>query len=255
VTCDEQHAAARISTNEIGEHRAFELERSTDGDPAPGMEVGHACGAHAGRMRRDTRELSEGLRFHPDGRIGDDASDRANGPLLAESCGALAEGTLESELFGHERGAFTGATQRRKGLFELANGGTLFLDELGEAGPKVQVRLLRVLEAGTLRRVGGEHGVKVDVRIVAATHRDLPKMVRDGNFREDLYYRLKGAVLEVPPLRARGRPRRARGVLPRSRRRRAANAHARGVACDASVRVARQRPRAARRGRALGRVL
>jgi sigma54-dependent transcription regulator len=131
------------------------------------------------------------------------ASDRANGPFLAENCGALAEGTLESELFGHERGAFTGATQRRKGLFELANGGTLFLDELGEAGPKVQVRLLRVLEEGTLRRVGGEHEVKVDVRIVAATHRDLPKMVRDGTFREDLYYRLKGAVLEVPALRDR----------------------------------------------------
>lgn len=131
------------------------------------------------------------------------ASDRAGGPFLAENCGALAEGTLESELFGHERGAFTGASQRRKGLFELAHQGTLFLDELGEAGPKVQVRLLRVLEDGILRRVGGEETVKVDVRIVAATHRDLPAMVRDGSFREDLYYRLKGAVLEVPPLRER----------------------------------------------------
>jgi two-component system response regulator AtoC len=131
------------------------------------------------------------------------ASDRADGPFLAENCGALAEGTLESELFGHERGAFTGATQRRKGLFELAHRGTLFLDELGEAGPKVQVRLLRVLEEGVLRRVGGEQAIKVDVRIVAATHRDLAKMVRDGSFREDLYYRLKGAVLQVPPLRDR----------------------------------------------------
>jgi two-component system response regulator AtoC len=131
------------------------------------------------------------------------ASARASGPFLAENCGALAEGTLESELFGHERGAFTGATARRKGLFELAHGGTLFLDELGEAGPKVQVRLLRVLEQGTLRRVGGEEEVTVDVRIVAATHRDLARMVREGSFREDLYYRLKGAVLEVPPLRER----------------------------------------------------
>lgn len=131
------------------------------------------------------------------------ASDRAAGPFLAENCGALPEGTLESELFGHERGAFTGAAQRRKGLFEMAHGGTLFLDELGEAGAKVQVRLLRVLEDGVLRRVGGEQEVRVDVRIVAATHRDLGRMVREGAFREDLYYRLKGAVLEVPPLRER----------------------------------------------------
>jgi len=131
------------------------------------------------------------------------ASDRKLAPFLAENCGALPEGTLEGELFGHERGAFTGASQRRKGLFELAHGGTLFLDELGEAGLKVQVRLLRVLEEGTLRRLGGEQEVKVDVRIVAATHRDLAGMVREGTFREDLYYRLKGAVLEVPPLRER----------------------------------------------------
>jgi two-component system response regulator AtoC len=129
------------------------------------------------------------------------ASTRASGPFLAENCGALAEGTLESELFGHERGAFTGATQQRKGLFELAHGGTLFLDELGEAGSKVQVRLLRVLEEGKLRRLGGEREVHVDVRIVAATHRDLARMVQGGSFREDLYYRLKGAVLELPPLR------------------------------------------------------
>lgn len=130
-------------------------------------------------------------------------SERKAGPFLAENCGALAEGTLESELFGHERGAFTGANQRRRGLFELAHGGTLFLDELGEAGPKVQVRLLRVLEEGVLRRVGGEQEVKVDVRVVAATHRNLEQMVRDGQFREDLYYRLKGAVLQVPALRER----------------------------------------------------
>jgi DNA-binding NtrC family response regulator len=131
------------------------------------------------------------------------ASERSAGPFLAENCGALPEGTLESELFGHERGAFTGADQRRKGLFELAHGGTLFLDELGEAGPKVQVRLLRVIETGVLRRVGGEQQVPVDVRIVTATHRDLHEMVRAGSFREDLYYRLKGAVLEVPALRER----------------------------------------------------
>ena len=131
------------------------------------------------------------------------ASGRRDGPFLAENCGALPSGTLESELFGHERGAFTGASQLRRGLFELAHGGTLFLDEIGEAGPAVQVRLLRVLETGVLRRLGGERELQVDVRVVAATHRDLTAMVADGTFREDLYYRIKGAVLEVPPLRER----------------------------------------------------
>jgi len=131
------------------------------------------------------------------------ASNRAEGPFLAENCGALPEGTLASELFGHEKGAFSGAIARRRGLFELAHGGTLFLDEIGEAGPQVQAGLLRALEQGTVRRVGGEHTVHVDVRIVAATHRDLRRMVAEGRFREDLYYRLEGAVLEVPPLRAR----------------------------------------------------
>jgi DNA-binding NtrC family response regulator len=131
------------------------------------------------------------------------ASERSAGPFLAENCGALPESTLESELFGHEKGAFTGASQQRKGLFELAHGGTLFLDELGEAGPQVQVRLLRVIETGVLRRLGGERPLTIDVRVVAATHRDLRQMVRDRSFREDLYYRLKGAVLEVPPLRDR----------------------------------------------------
>jgi DNA-binding NtrC family response regulator len=131
------------------------------------------------------------------------ASPRALGPFLAERCGSLADGTLASELFGHERGAFTGAIARRRGLFELAHGGTLFLDEIGEVSPRVQVSLLRVLEEGVIRRVGGEEPVRVDVRVVAATHRDLARMVEEGTFREELYYRLKGAVIEVPPLRAR----------------------------------------------------
>ena len=131
------------------------------------------------------------------------ASTRASGPFLAENCGALPEGTLASELFGHEKGAFTGATGRRRGLFELVHEGTLFLDEIGEISPRVQVGLLRILERGELRRGGGEAEGKVDVRVVAATHRDLGRMVREGTFREDLYYRLKGAELAVPPLRAR----------------------------------------------------
>ena len=131
------------------------------------------------------------------------AGDRADGPFVAENCGAFAEGVLASELFGHEAGAFTGAVKRRRGLFEQAEGGTLFLDEVGELSPRVQVQLLRVLQEGVVRRVGGETAVAVDARIIAATHRDLPEMIRRGEFREDLYYRLQGAVLTVPALRER----------------------------------------------------
>ena len=131
------------------------------------------------------------------------ASDRRDGPFAAENCGAFADGVLASELFGHERGAFTGATHVRRGLFEQAHRGTLFLDEVGELPPRVQVMLLRVLQEGELRRVGGESRVPVDVRVIAATHRDLGAMVRDGTFREDLWYRLRGATLRVPPLRER----------------------------------------------------
>jgi DNA-binding NtrC family response regulator len=133
-----------------------------------------------------------------------DTGPRAKAPFVAENCGAFAESVLASELFGHESGAFTGAHRRHKGLFEQADGGTLFLDEVGELPARVQASLLRVLETGTLRRVGGEQLVRVDVRIVAATHRNLPEAVREGTFREDLYYRLRGAVLEVPALRERG---------------------------------------------------
>lgn len=132
-----------------------------------------------------------------------DGSQRAAGPFVAENCGALAESVLASELFGHEAHAFTGANSRHRGLFEQAHGGTIFLDEVGELPQAVQAMLLRVLEDGVLRRVGGEKTIKVDVRVVAATHRDLAQMVREGTFREDLYYRLRGATLLVPPLRDR----------------------------------------------------
>jgi two-component system response regulator AtoC len=132
-----------------------------------------------------------------------DAGPRAQGPFVAENCGAFAEGVLLSELFGHEPGAFTGAVGRRRGLFEQAHGGTLFLDEIGELTARAQSTLLRVLQEGSLRRVGGEKQVRVDVRVLAATHRDLAAMVRAGSFREDLFYRLRGATLELPPLRAR----------------------------------------------------
>ncbi len=132
-----------------------------------------------------------------------EASPRAKGPFVAENCSVFAEGVLSSELFGHEAGAFTGAKGQRRGVFEQANGGTLFLDEVGEMPLRVQAALLRVLQEGTLRRVGAEATSRVDVRVIAATHRDLQAMVKAASFREDLYYRLRGATLAVPPLRSR----------------------------------------------------
>src|SRR5512134_2763805 len=130
-------------------------------------------------------------------------SPRAEGPFVAVSCAALTESLLESELFGHERGSFTGAVARRKGKFEAAHGGTLFLDEVGDIGPKLQLDLLRVLEERKFHRVGGNDPIEVDVRIVAATNRDLRKAVQEGKFREDLFYRLNVIPIVIPPLRQR----------------------------------------------------
>ncbi|WP_422480464.1 sigma-54-dependent transcriptional regulator [Pleomorphochaeta sp. DL1XJH-081] len=130
-------------------------------------------------------------------------SSRSNGPFIKVSCASFAETLLEDELFGHERGAFSGATAARKGRFELANGGTLFLDEIGEISQGTQVKLLRVLQERQFERLGGEKTLTVDVRLVAATNRDLRAEVDAGRFREDLYYRLNVIHMEVPPLRER----------------------------------------------------
>ncbi len=130
-------------------------------------------------------------------------SHRSDRPFMAFNCGAFTETLLESELFGHEKGSFTGATSRKKGIFEMANKGTLFLDEIDSASPAIQIKLLRVLETGDFLRVGGEELCKVDVRVIAATNADLASRVEENRFREDLFYRLDVASLFIPPLRER----------------------------------------------------
>ncbi len=132
-------------------------------------------------------------------------SSRREGPFIKVNCGAITESLIDSELFGHEKGAFTGAFTRKRGRFERADGGTIFLDEIGELPPEAQVRLLRVLQDKEIERVGGESPIPVDSRVIAATHRDLEQMIRHGKFREDLYFRLKVFPIEIPPLRRRKR--------------------------------------------------
>src|ERR671922_3012209 len=136
------------------------------------------------------------------------ASDRAARPFMNITCSALPEALLESELFGHERGAFTDARQQKRGLFETADGGTVFLDEIGEMTPGLQAKLLRFLEEKTFKRIGGLADIRVDVRVIAATHRNLEEEVRAGKFREDLFYRLQVMPVLLPPLRER------RGDIP-----------------------------------------
>ena len=130
-------------------------------------------------------------------------SHRHAGPFLRVNCGAIPTELVDSELFGHEKGSFTGAVAQRKGWFERADGGTLFLDEVAELPPAAQVRLLRVLQDGSFQRVGGQDSRSVDVRIIAATHRDMPQMVHDGRFRQDLWYRVSVFPIQLPALRER----------------------------------------------------
>ena len=182
-------------------------------------------------------------------------SQRANGPFVKVNCGALTETLLESELFGHEKGAFTGAIKQKLGRFELADGGTLFLDEIGDVPPAMQVKLLRVLQEQEFERVGGEAPIKVDVRVLSATNKDLDAEVAAGRFREDLFYRLaRGAGQAAAAARApRGHPA-ARPALRRQARAQDEPARARGQRCrarpDHGVPLAGQRARARERDRA-----
>jgi transcriptional regulator with PAS, ATPase and Fis domain len=132
-----------------------------------------------------------------------DRSNRKSKPFVAINCGALRETLLESELFGHEKGSFTGAYNKKMGLAEVANGGTLFLDEIGELSPGIQAKLLRFIQEGEIYRVGGKDPIKVDIRLISATNRELEQEVQKGSFREDLYYRINTIVVTTPPLRRR----------------------------------------------------
>ena len=179
-------------------------------------------------------------------------SPRVKGQFLAVNCAAIPEALLESELFGHEKGSFTGADQRRIGKFEQCSGGTLFLDEIGDMSPLVQSKVLRVLQEQQFERVGGNQTISTDVRVIAATNRDLEKMVEEGEFRSDLYYRLSGFTIQLPPLRERpedlaAAARKLSGrVQPRAEQGRARHL-AGGDGCAAELLLAGQRSRTAER--------
>jgi len=197
------------------EHARLRQEVSRLRESATGRVeiVGESEGLRAAlaRLERASRAASSTVLIHGETGSGKelmarylhDKSARSGGPFVELNCSAIPEQLLESELYGHERGAFTDAKRFRKGLFELADRGTLFLDEIGEMAPQLQAKLLRVLETRTFRRVGGAADITVDVRVVAATHRDLTRLVSEGRFREDLYFRLNVVPIVVPPLRER----------------------------------------------------
>ena len=194
------------------------VERGAEGpkageEPAAGLPMVGRSQAMQGVYRMITRVLRNDLTVLILGESGTgkelvaeaihELGHRKSGPFVAVNAGAIPGELIESELFGHEKGAFTGAVSQAIGKFEQANGGTLFLDEIGDMPPDAQTRLLRALQSGRIRRVGGRQEIAVDVRIVAATHRDLTPMIREGRFREDLYYRLNVVPIQLPPLRDR----------------------------------------------------
>ncbi|MDP8224865.1 MAG: sigma-54 dependent transcriptional regulator [Candidatus Lernaella stagnicola] len=180
-----------LGTDEmIGESDAIHQIKDTIKKIAQGDSTVFICGESGTGKELIARAIHE-------------ASPRASGPFIKLNCSALAEGVLESELFGHEKGSFTGAHKRRIGRFELADKGTLFLDEIGDISPMIQLKLLRVLQEREFERVGGATTIRVDVRVVTSTNKDLLEEIKAGNFREDLYYRLHIIPVEVPPLRDR----------------------------------------------------
>jgi two-component system response regulator PilR (NtrC family) len=198
------------------EHRALLAEnrvlRHRVGDPGPDELIGHAPAIE--EVRRLVEKVAPGrttVLITGESGTGKEVvaraihtrSGRRQTPFVAINCGAIPEGLIESELFGHEKGSFTGASEQRSGLFEVAGAGTLFLDEIGDVPPQVQVKLLRALQERKVRRVGGSKDIAVAARIVAATNRDLAAEVKAGRFREDLYYRLNVIQLRLPPLRER----------------------------------------------------
>jgi DNA-binding NtrC family response regulator len=199
---ERQALAARVAEMEAQLDERFGLERFTGRSRAiVGVmeQVRHIASTRATVLLEGETGTGKGLvaqAIHQN-------SPRKGERFVWVNCGALAEGVIESELFGHERGAFTGASGLRRGRFELADGGTLFLDEVGELPPAVQVKLLRVLQERSFERVGGADTLKVDVRLVAATNRELAAEVRAGRFREDLFYRLSVVRVQMPPLRDR----------------------------------------------------
>jgi DNA-binding NtrC family response regulator len=210
-------AVARILRERASGPRAEALEeRSERAQPAATGEIGiiGSCDAMQslfGKIRKVAPSDSTVLIQGESGtgkelvaRALHNLSRRAKAPMISVNCAAIPESLIESELFGHEKGAFTGASAGRAGLVEAADGGTLFLDEIGELPLEAQARLLRVLQEGEIRRVGSVQSQKVDVRLIAATHRDLKTLSRNGQFREDLYYRLNVIALSLPPLRERG---------------------------------------------------
>jgi two-component system response regulator PilR (NtrC family) len=192
------------------ENKALRKEQAKLGQVTNMIGVSHAI-AQVKDMIRRVAVLPSTIAIHGESGVGKELvarsvhqlSDRSQRPFVAINCGGIPENLLESELFGHKRGAFTGAIEDKDGLFLVANGGTLFLDEIGEMPLALQVKLLRVLDNHLVTPLGGAQSIKVDVRIVSATNRDLDEMVREGTFREDLYYRLNVIPLHVPALRER----------------------------------------------------